>query len=315
MRFAYVTPARFEWSGFRWNEGSWLRSGLSRAASSTRSFEPTSGRAISTKAILPRSQATKFGTPCAVLARESFGTGPVQDRPEPPDLGAADAGAVVDHQAGDRLRGALAEHPALGLVDRRSLHPRRCAGPGPSGSRLALQARRRPRRSGRRHSGCKSGRASRRGRRAACRAGARPGSRGRGWCRPPAAGRGARWPRDRSRRRRRPCGAGTRCRAEPGSWPRPANNRAAGRRSGPGESRCSGKNAFQVHVHDDRAAAVRGGVGEDAPARDEAVGGRLDRQLARRSPRRSSAGLRRGCGAGRSSVRVPPLFLGTVNWT
>ena len=90
----------------------------SSAPSSASSRSPTSGRAIRTKAILPRSQARKSGRSSRFWLSRPFGPGAVEDRPEAADLGPADAGAVVDHQAGHHLRRVPAQDAGLGLVDR-----------------------------------------------------------------------------------------------------------------------------------------------------------------------------------------------------
>ena len=59
--------------------------------------------------------------PGVVLGVEPFGSGSVEDRAEAADLGAGDAGAVVDDQAGDDLRRVRAEDAGLGLVDGETL--------------------------------------------------------------------------------------------------------------------------------------------------------------------------------------------------
>ncbi len=72
---------------------------------------------------------------------------------------------------------------------------------------------------------------------------------------------------------------------------------------------------FEVHVHDDRPAAVGRGVTDDPPAGDEASAAGSTGNLATISWRIRAAGLHQATGAGAESVRCPPLFFGTVNWT
>ena len=159
------------------------------------------GRAMRTKAILPRSQARKSGrfsrfwrSSPSVRARWRIARRRRTSSRRTP-------GPVVDDQAGHHLRGVPAQHAGLGLVDREAFILGDVPDPRHQVADAILRGPHRPRRSGRRRSGCRSGRAWRRARSAGGRAGGRPGSTGRGWCRPPAAARAGRSRRGRSCRR------------------------------------------------------------------------------------------------------------------
>ena len=218
-----------------------LRPRPSSSSSSASNRSPTSGRAIRTKAILPRSQARKSGRFSRFWRVEPFGPRAVEDRPEAADLVAADAGAVVDHQAGDHLRGAPAQHAGLGFVDREPFVLGDVPDPRHQVADAVLQGLIARERQVVGVSGIGQP-----------ELGGEPGQ--------PAiepagdlvrqAGTGA-GPLGQSARaggdvigrafEDRPSSAGTRCRGGPGSWPRPASSRRARRPCGPGGSRCWGR--------------------------------------------------------------------------
>ena len=206
-------------------------------------------------------------------------------------------------------------HAGLVRVQLEALVLRDVPDPGQQIAHLVLGGPVRPRRSGRRHSGCRRGPSfAAQPASAGGRACGRPGSTGRGWCTPLAAGRAGRWPRSRSsvvdhlparalgaeqgEERRHRAGVTEAARRPPD--PREADAR---------------EELFQVQVDHDvpgpRAAWRSSGWNGRGRSRGPVPRSAVCARILSRIHCWAAASL--ACGA--LSVRVPPDFFGTSNWT